>query len=103
MCMMKRDTITRVIFEPVDDGSGGKVAGEPEIMETVAAHISSGATANEITMYGIKTQEVLHTYTDVKLDDRPIARYLYSGKLFRLTRQLKFGNEWLGTLIEVNK
>lgn len=101
--MMKRDTLTRIILEPVDDGSGGNAAPTPTIMETVAAHVSSGATANEITMYGLKTQEVLHTRTDVKLDERPIARYVWSDKVFKVSRQVKFGNEWLQTLLEVNE
>ena len=100
---MKRDTITRLIFTPVGDGSGGTVPGTPEIMETIPANVSSGTTANEITMYGIKTQEVLHTTTDAKLDDRPIARYVWSDRLFRVMRQVKFGNEWLATLMEVNE
>lgn len=100
---MKRDTLTRLLKEPIPDGSGGTTYGEPQVMETIAAHVSSGATSNEITMYGIKTQEVLHTTTDVKLDDRTIARYMWSDKLFRVTRQIKFGNEWLATLMEVNE
>lgn len=100
--MIKRDTLTRLIFAPVADGAGGEVAGEPTIMETIPAHVSSGSTSNEITMYGIKTQEVLHTTTDVKLDDRAIARYTWSNKLFRVMRQIKFGNEWKATLLEVN-
>lgn len=103
MRMMKRDTITRIILNPVDDGSGGNSLGEPEVKEIVPAHVSSGATANEITMFGLKTQEVLHTTTDVKLDDRAIARYIWSDKIFRVSRQIKFGNEWLSTLIEVNE
>lgn len=100
---MKRDTLTRLIFTPIDDGAGGNSIGDPEVMETIPAHISSGATTNEITMYGIKTQEVLHSTTDAKLDDRSIARYLWSDRLFRVTRQIKFGNEWLATLLEVNE
>lgn len=103
MRMMKRDTLTRLIFDPIDDGSGGNAIGEPQVMEIVPAHVSSGATSNEITMYGLKTQEVLHTTTDVKLDDRAIARYIWSDRLFRVTRQIKFGNEWLATLLEVNE
>lgn len=103
MRMTKRDTITRLIYTPVSDGAGGTIPGEPEVMETIKAHVSSGSTSNEITMYGIKTQEVLHTTTDIKLDDRSIARYLWSNRIFKVMRQIKFGNEWLATLLEVNE
>lgn len=101
--MIKRDTLTRIITEPIPDGAGGSTPGTPEVKETIAAHVSVGSTANEITMYGIKTQEVLHTVTDYKLDDRVIARYLWSDKLFKVMRQIKSGNEWFATLLEVNE
>lgn len=101
--MIKRDTLTRILLQPIDDEEGGKSFDEPQIMETIPAHISSGASSNEISMYGVKTQYVLHTTTDVKLDDRTIARYMWSSKLFKVMRQIKSGNEWFATLLEVNE
>ena len=45
---------------------------------------------------------VLHAITDVELDVYIHTRYMYSGRLFRLVRQIKQGNEYYATLIEVN-
>lgn len=45
---------------------------------------------------------VLHVITDVELDIYIHTRYMYSGRLFRLVRQIKQGNEYYSTLIEVN-
>ena len=40
--------------------------------------------------------------SNVKLDEYIYTRYEYSGKLFKLMRQIKKGNEYFSILVEVN-
>lgn len=100
--MIKRDTIQRVIITPVDDGEGGNTATR-EYKEIIPAHVSINATFGEIAQFGVKQQMVVHTVTDYELDDYVYARYLFSGKLFKLMRQVKRGNEYFSVLMEVNE
>lgn len=99
--MIKRDTIQRysAVLAP-DDMGGGSVELKPA--ENVRAHVSINSTIGEITQYGLKEEMILHVITDVELDNYVYTRYMYSGRFFRLVRQIKQGNEYYSTLIEVN-
>ena len=46
---------------------------------------------------------VIHVVTNIKLDEYLYSRYMYSDRLFRLVRQIKQGNEYFSTLVEVNE
>lgn len=99
--MIKRDTIQRYSAVLTKDEMGGDdVKLTPA--ESVRAHVSINATVGEITQFGLKEEMVLHVITDVELDKYIYTRYMYSGRLFRLVRQIKQGNEYYSTLIEVN-
>ena len=74
-----------------------------EELEILPAHISVGSTAEEITMYGIKTQYLLHAVVNKKLDAYVNTRYMWSGKMFKVMQQIKRGNEYYATLLEVNE
>ena len=99
--MTKRDTIQRVILKSIDDEQGGTKV-EKEYKEIIKAHVSVNATANELTQYGVKTEILLHVITNIKLDEYVKARYEYSGKMFKLMRQIKQGNEYFSVMIETN-
>lgn len=101
--MTKRDTITRLRVHFVEDGEGGQRIDDIEEVEIIPAHVSADYTANEINMYGIQTQLLLHVVVDKKLDASANARYEWSDKPFRLMRQVKSGNEWFATLLEISK
>lgn len=101
--MIKRDTMIRVRITVEPDGQGGNRIADIEELEMVPAHVSEGSTSNEITMYGISTQMLLHVVTDVELDEYLYTRYLWSDKLFKILRQIKSGNEYYSTLLEVNE
>lgn len=99
--MIKRDILQRVIVNPITDGQGGAEA-ELEYKEKIPAHVSIIATSADISQFGITTEMVLHTVTNYKLDDvTPNARYMYSGKLYRMLHQIKNGNEYYQTFQEV--
>ena len=99
--MIKRDTIQRYSAVLTKDAMGGDVV-DLKPAEIVRAHVSINSTIGEITQYGLKEEMMLHVITDIKLDDYIYTRYMYSGRLFRLVRQIKQGNEYYSTLIEVN-
>ena len=99
--MIKRDTIQRFSAVLTKDGMGGEIVNLTPA-ENVRAHVSINSTFGEITQYGLKEEQVLHVITDIELDDYIYTRYQYSGRLFRLVRQIKQGNEYYSTLIEVN-
>ncbi len=101
--MTQRDTLTRVRLTPVSDGAGGNSLPTIEELEIVPAHISVGPSTNDITMYGVKTQQVLHAVVDYKLDEYVNTRYEWSGRFFKLMSQVKHGNEYYATLMEVNE
>lgn len=100
--MIKRDTLRRYAAIITEDSMGGQVV-ELAPAEVVAANVSVSATFGEITQFGITNEMVLHTVTNSKLDQYIHTRYEYSGKMFKLVRQIKQGNEFFSTLIEVNK
>lgn len=99
--MIKRDTIQRYVAVITEDGMGGNIV-ELAPAETVSANVSIGTTFGEITQYGVKSELILNVVTNIKLDEYLYTRYMYSGKLFRLIRQIKQGNEYYSTLTQVN-
>ena len=100
--MVKRDTIQRYAAVVTKDEMGGDVV-NLNPAEIVDASISINTTLGEITQYGIKSEMVIHVVTNIKLDEYLYSRYMYSGRLFRLVRQIKQGNEYFSTLVEVNE
>lgn len=100
--MIKRDTIQRYTAVTTEDGMGGNSV-DYVPAEVVTANVSINATFGDITQYGIKDQMVLHVVTNIELDDYVLTRYAYSNRMFRLMRQIKQGNEYFSTLVEVNK
>lgn len=100
--MVKRDTIQRYSAVITKDEMGGNIV-KLTPAEIVNAHVSINSTLGEITQYGIKEEMVIHTITNIELDNYIYTRYKYSGKLFRLVRQIKQGNEYYSTLLEVNE
>lgn len=100
--MTKRDTLTHLRLHFIDDGAGGSAIDDIAQVGIISAHVSMNATSNEITMYGVKTQWVLHVVTDTKLEDTFGTRYGWSGRIFKIMQQNKSGNEWFSTLLEVN-
>lgn len=99
--MIKRDLIRRYAVITAEDEMGGSSIDRTPA-EFVKANVSLNATIGEITQYGVKNEMVIHTITDVKLDEYLYTRYEYSGKLFKLMRQIKQGNEYYSTLIETD-
>ena len=99
--MIKRDLISRYAVITAEDEMGG-YAIDRTPAQFVKANVSLNATIGEITQYGVKNEMVIHTITDVKLDEYLYTRYEYSGKLFKLMRQIKQGNEYYSTLIETD-
>ena len=100
--MVKRDTIQRYAAIVDQDEMGGNIV-SLNPAEIVDANVSINATLGEITQYGIKSEMVIHVVTNIKLDEYLYSRYMYSGRLFRLVRQIKQGNEYFSTLVEVNE
>ena len=100
--MVKRDTIQRYAAVVTKDEMGGDVV-ELNPAEIIDANVSINTTFGEITQYGIKNEMVIHVVTNIKLDEYLYSRYMYSDKLFRLVRQIKQGNEYFSTLVEVNE
>lgn len=101
--MTKRDTLTYLRLHFVEDNTGGATVDDIEEVAIIPAHVSVNSTMNEITMYGVKTQYMLHVVTDTKLDEGMAARYGWSDKMFKLMRQVKSGNEYFSTLLEVSE
>ena len=100
--MVKRDTIQRYAAVVTKDEMGGDVV-ELNPAEIVDANVSINTTFGEITQYGIKNEMIIHVVTNIKLDEYLYSRYMYSDRLFRLVRQIKQGNEYFSTLVEVNE
>lgn len=100
--MIKRDTIQRYAAVVTKDEMGGDVV-ELNPAEIVDANVSINATFGEITQYGLKDEMVIHVVTNIKLDEYLYSRYMYSNRLFKLVRQIKQGNEYFSTLVEVNE
>lgn len=100
--MIKRDNIQRIVLNVTEDEMGGSTATKDE-KEFVSAHVSIGSTYSQLTQYGIKEQLMLNVVTNIKLDEYVNTRYMYSGKMFKIMRQVKSGNEYFSVLMEVNE
>ena len=100
--MIKRDTIQRYAAVVTKDEMGGDVV-ELNPAEIIDANVSINTTLGEITQYGIKNEMIIHVVTNIKLDEYLYSRYMYSDRLFKLVRQIKQGNEYFSTLVEVNE
>ena len=100
--MIKRDTMRRFVATVVEDGQGGQnVIMNPA--EYITANVSISASFGEIQQFGITNEMVIHAVTNYNLDSSSYTRYEYSGKMFKLVRQIKQGNEFFSTLIEVKE
>jgi hypothetical protein len=99
--MIKRDLIRRYAVITTPDGMGGS-PNNREPKEFVKVNVSVNATIGEITQYGVKNEMIIHVVSNVELDDYIYTRYEYSGKMFKLMRQIKQGNEYYSTLIETD-
>ena len=99
--MIKRDLIRRYAVITTPDEMGGSTI-DRRPAEFVKVNVSVNATIGEITQYGVKNEMVIHVVSNVKLDDYIYTRYEYSGKMFRLVRQIKQNNEYYSTLIETD-
>lgn len=100
--MIKRDSIRRVILEPTEDGQGGQGEIKKVYKEFVDASVSIPSKSTTVDAMGMSQQRVLLVSTNKELDEYVNARYEYSGKLFKIVRQVKSGNEYFSTLMEVN-
>ena len=100
--MIKRDTIQRIIMTPAPDGQGGMPATK-DYKETLTVAVSIISSSGTIGEFGVQNQLMISVVSNVALDDYINARYEYSGKLFRLMRQVKKGNEYYSVLLEVNE
>lgn len=99
--MIKRDLIRRYAVITTPDEMGGSAI-DRRPAEFVKVNVSVNATIGEITQYGVKNEMVIHVVSNVELDDYIYTRYEYSGKMFKLVRQIKQGNEYYSTLIETD-
>lgn len=99
--MIKRDLIRRYAVITTPDEMGGSAI-DRRPAEFVKVNVSVNATIGEITQYGVKNEMVIHVVSNMELDDYIYTRYEYSGKMFRLVRQIKQGNEYYSTLIETD-
>ena len=99
--MIKRDTIQRLAATITEDDVGGQNL-QLQWAENIPAHISIGASLKQLTEFGNPNELILNVVTNTKLDEYLYTRYQYSGKLFKLIRQIKQGNEYYSTLEEVS-
>lgn len=99
--MIKRELIRRYAVITTPDEMGGSTIDRTPA-EFVKANVSINSTLGELTQYGVKEEMIIHVITDIKLDEYLHTRYEYSGKLFKLMRQIKQGNEYFSTLIETD-
>ena len=99
--MIKRELIRRYAVITTPDEMGGSTIDRTPA-EFVKANVSINSTLGELTQYGVKEEMIIHVITDIKLDEYLYTRYEYSGKLFKLMRQIKQGNEYFSTLIETD-
>ena len=99
--MIKRDTIQRIVMVPQPDGQGGSVD-RRESAEILTVAVSIIASAGSSTEFGIQQQMTISVVSNVKLDEYIYTRYEYSGRLFKLLRQVKRGSEYYAILTEVN-
>lgn len=102
MPVIKRDTIQRFRITTTDDEQGGqKIEYTPLEYITVAASITS--VFETMNQFGVKKSFQLSVVSDAKLDEYVNTRYEYSGHMYKLTQQLKRGNEYFSTFVEVNE
>lgn len=100
--MIKRDTIRRYVATVTEDGMGGQSVSHTPA-EVLVANVSIGASFADIQTFGLKEELVLHVVTNYKLDPYTYTRYEYADRMFKMVRQIKQGNEFFSTLIEVKE
>ena len=100
--MIKRDSIQKINFVPVEDEQGGNSI-DKQYGETIKAMVSQNTTYGQITQYGVKDQIILNVVVDNKLETSTTTRYIWNNKIFKVMRQVKSGNEWFVVLMEVNE
>lgn len=100
--MIKRDTIQRVVINKISDGEGGYTFTKEE-KEIVDASVSIASNAQALTEFGERTQMMLNVATNIELDNYVNARYMFAGKMFKIMRQIKRGNEYFSVLLETNE
>lgn len=102
MRMIKRDTIQRVIMIPESDGQCGSSI-DKDYKELLTVAVSTISSFGSTTEFGTQQQETISVVSNVRLDEYVYARYIYSGKLYKIMRQMKRGNEYYSILMEVNE
>lgn len=102
MRMIKRDTIQRVIMIPESDGQCGSST-DKDYKELLTVAVSTISSFGSTTEFGTQQQETISVVSNVRLDEYVYARYIYSGKLYKIMRQMKRGNEYYSILMEVNE
>ena len=100
--MIKRDTIQRVVLMPTPDGQGGST-NEKKYEEILTVAVSIISSSGSINQYGVQQQMMISVVSNMKLDEYVHTRYEYSGRMFKLMRQIKRGNEYYAVLLEVNE
>lgn len=101
--MIKRETLTRLVYETTQDAGGGYSEANIEEKEIVPANVSISSTMEQITAYGKRSLDVINVATDIPLDEHSNVRYRWNTKHYRLLSQIKRGNEWFGSLMQVNE
>ena len=102
MRMIKRDTIQRVIMIPESDGQCGSSI-DKDYKEILTVAVSTISSFGSTTEFGTQQQETISVVSNVRLDEYVYARYIYSGKLYKIMRQMKRGSEYYSILMEVNE
>ena len=100
--MIKRDSIQKINFVPIEDEQGGNSI-DKQYGETIKAMVSQNTTYGQMTQYGVKDQIILNVVVDNKLETSTTTRYIWNNKIFKVMRQVKSGNEWFVVLMEVNE
>ena len=100
--MIKRDSIQKINFVPVEDEQGGNSI-DKQYGETIRAMVSQNTTYGQMTQYGVKEEIILNVVVDNKLETSATTRYVWNNKIFKVMRQVKSGNEWFVVLMEVNE
>lgn len=100
--MIKRDTIQRIRLIPTTDEMGGQTT-ERQEFEYITVAVSISATLETINQFGVQKSYELNVVSNAKLDEYVHTRYVYSGKVYKLMRQMKRGNEYFSIMREVNE
>lgn len=108
--MIKRDTIQRYAAIVTQDEIGGTIVERMRPEEIIPANVSIGTffkhkqvSFKEVNYPEERDQVIINVVTNIKLDEYLYTRYRYSNKMFKITRQIKQGNEYFSTLAEVNE